>query len=199
MEQRDLVREIRNLTLAPYICKARALIGVPRRGGGNMFRHQMMTLTILLDYSEIDSVLVKAAAIHDIFEDADGLPGVNREEIIDMDPEGEAVYSLVMEVTRHIDKNGRKEPKSQYLRRVMETGSRRAKILKLADRISNLISLGYVHHRDFIEKTLSETRQYILPYSGEINPNMDRELRDLIANREYTYRLMEPERIAEAR
>ena len=31
----------------PYICKARALIGVPRKGGDNMFRHQMMTLTVL--------------------------------------------------------------------------------------------------------------------------------------------------------
>jgi (p)ppGpp synthase/HD superfamily hydrolase len=195
MEERDWVKEIRTIHLAPYICKARALIGVPRRGGGNMFRHQMMTLTILLDYLEIDSVLLKAAAIHDIFEDAEGMPGVNRDDIVFMDPEGEAVYSLVMEVTRHIDNSGRKEPKSEYLLRIMECGSRRAKILKLADRISNLISLGYVHNRDFIEKTLSETRQYILPYSRGINPDMDRELRDLIENREYTYRLMVPDGI----
>jgi (p)ppGpp synthase/HD superfamily hydrolase len=185
MEQRDWVKELRHITLAPYICKARALISVPRSGGGNMFRHQMMTLTVLLDYLEIDSVLLKAAAIHDIFEDADGLPGVSREEIISIDAEGTAVYDLVMEVTRRIDENGLKEPKSAYLRRVMESGNRRAKILKLADRISNLISLGYVHHKDFVEKILSETRKYILPYSNAINPDMDRELRDLILNREH--------------
>jgi (p)ppGpp synthase/HD superfamily hydrolase len=186
MEERDWVKDLMGIALAPYICKARALIGVPRRGGGNMFRHQMMALTVLLDYLEIDSVLLKAAVIHDIFEDAHDMPGVTREDIVNIDAEGESVYNLVMEVTRHIEKSGRKEPKSQYLTRIMESGSSRAKILKLADRISNLISLGYVHQRDFIERTLSDTREYILPYAKGINPDMDRELRDLISNRERT-------------
>lgn len=186
-----------NVALAPYICKARALIGVPRRGGGNMFRHQMMALTVLLDYLQIDSVLLKAAVIHDIFEDAHGMPGVSREDIVGIDAEGEEVYNLVMEVTRRIDKNGREEPKSQYLRRVMESGSNRAKILKLADRISNLISLGYVHNKDFVERTLSDTREYIIPYAKEVNADMDRELRDLIANRELRSLLIEPQHSVE--
>lgn len=196
MEQPDWVKDLLNIALAPYICRARALIGVPRRGGGNMFRHQMMALTVLLDYLQIDSVLLKAAVIHDIFEDAHDMPGVSREEIVDIDAEGEAVYNLVMEVTRRIDENGQEEPKSEYLRRVMEFGSNRAKILKLADRISNLISLGYVHNRDFVQRTLSETREHILPYAKAVNLDMDRELRDLIANREKQCRLIEPEQSA---
>ena len=66
---RDFEQSLRNLTLAPYIVKAMALIGVKRRGGSNMFRHQLSTLAILLDYKIIDPVLLKAAVIHDLFED----------------------------------------------------------------------------------------------------------------------------------
>jgi (p)ppGpp synthase/HD superfamily hydrolase len=189
--QPDWVRKLSRVKLAPYICKARALIGVPRKGGDNMFRHQMMTLTVLLDYLVIDSVLLKTAAIHDIAEDARGLPGLSRDEIVDLDAEGGQVYDLMMEITRRIDENGRKEPKSQFLRRVMETGSSRAKVLKLADRISNLISLGWVHDREFVEKILAETREHILPYAHEINADMDRELRDLISLREQSLHMID--------
>jgi GTP pyrophosphokinase len=191
--QSDWVKRLAGITLAPYICKARALISVPRIGGDNMFRHQMMTLTVLLDYLVIDSVLLKAAIIHDIAEDAQGMPGLSREEILNIDAEGEEVYDLMIEVTRRFDENGRKEPKSRYLRRIMESGSSRAKILKLADRISNLISLGWVHDRVFIDRILDETREYILPYAQAINADMDRELRDLIASRELNLRSFNPE------
>jgi GTP pyrophosphokinase len=180
----DWVNQLAGITLAPYICKARALIGIPRIGGDNMFRHQMMTLTVLLDYLVIDSVLLKSAIIHDIAEDASGMPGLSRKEILEIDADGEQVYELMMEVTRRLDENGEKEPKSRYLQRVMESGSRRAKILKLADRISNVISLGWVHDPVFVDKTLAETREYILPYANAINPDMYRELRDLISMRE---------------
>jgi GTP pyrophosphokinase len=182
--QPDWVKQLSRIKLAPYICKARALIGVPRIGGDNMFRHQMTTLTVLLDYLVIDSVLLKAAIIHDIAEDARGMPGLSREEILEIDAEGGQVYDLMIEVTRRVDENGRKEPKSRYLRRVMETGSGRARVLKLADRISNLISLGWVHDRVFVDRILGETREYILPYAHAINADMDRELRDLLSMRE---------------
>jgi (p)ppGpp synthase/HD superfamily hydrolase len=182
--QPDWVKQLSLIRLAPYICKARALIGVPRIGGDNMFRHQMMTLTVLLDYLVIDSVLLKAAIIHDIAEDAREMPGLSRDEIVNIDAEGEQVYDLMIEVTRRVDEHGKKEPKSRYLRRIMESGSSRAKVLKLADRISNLISLGWVHDRVFVERILAETREYILPHAQDINADMDRELRDLITSRE---------------
>src|SRR5688500_3717995 len=95
----DLEQSLRNLTLAPYIVKAMALIGIRRRGGSNMFRHQLSTMTILLDYKIIDPVLLKAAVIHDLFEDAPHMPGVTEEEIVRLDSDGPAVYALVMEVT----------------------------------------------------------------------------------------------------
>lgn len=192
--QPDWIQQLAQMTLAPYIGKARALIGVPRISGGNMFRHQMMTLTILLDYLVIDSVLLKTSIIHDIAEDALGMPGVSRADIAAIDSDGEQVYELVLEVSRKVDAQGEKEPKPQFLKRIMETGSQRAKVLKLADRISNMTSLGYVHDKAFVEKMLSETREYILPYSNAINTDMDRELRDLVLSRERNLRLLDVSR-----
>ena len=55
-----------------------ALIGVKRRSGSNMFRHQISTMGILLDYKITDPVLLKAAVIHDLFEDAPDHAGRHR-------------------------------------------------------------------------------------------------------------------------
>ena len=66
----DLEKSLGSITMAPYIVKAMALIGVKRRAGSNMFRHQISTMGILLDYKIIDPVLLKASVIHDLFEDA---------------------------------------------------------------------------------------------------------------------------------
>ena len=179
----DLEANLSRLTMAPYIVKAMALIGVRRRGGSNMFRHQLSTMAILLDYKIIDPVLLKAAVIHDLFEDARSLPGVSEQEIALIDSDGPAVVALVLEVTiRTVD--GTKEPKADYLLRVMTSGSRRAKVLKLADRISNLTALGFVHDVSFVERYLEETRSYILPYAQAVNSDMYRELSDLVANRQ---------------
>jgi GTP pyrophosphokinase len=152
-----------------------------------MFRHQMSTLAILLDYKHADPVLLKASVIHDLFEAADGLPGVTREAIEGIDADGPAVYALVQELTiRVVD--GVREPKAQYLARVMERGSQRAKGLKLADRISNLISLGFVNDRAFVERYLHETRAHILPHAAAVSPDMHRELTDLVESREEALR-----------
>ena len=168
--------------MAPYIVKAMALIGVRRRGGSNMFRHQISTMAILLDYKIVDSVLLKAAVIHDLFEDAPGMPGVSEGEIKQIDADGPAVYDLVMEVTVGVV-NGVKDPKSAYLERVMQSGSHRAKVLKLADRISNLTALGFVHDVGFVKKYVEETRTYILPFAEQVNPDMFKELSDLVVSR----------------
>jgi GTP pyrophosphokinase len=183
----DIEQSLRNLTLAPYMVKAMALIGVKRRGGSNMFRHQLSTFAILLDYKVLDPVLLKAAVIHDLFEDAATMPGVTRAEIEQIDADGPAVYALVMEVTIRTV-NGVREPKADYLRRLMTTGSPRAKLLKLADRISNLTALGFVHDAAFVRKYVDETRAHVLPYAEVVNENMFRELSDLTDNRETSLR-----------
>jgi GTP pyrophosphokinase len=179
----DPEKELGSITLAPYIFKAMALIGVSRKAGGNMFRHQLATMTILLDYKIIDPILLKASVIHDLFEDAADKPGVSREEIERIDRDGPAVYNLVMEVTRRVV-DGSRESKALYLRRIMERSSDRARILKLADRISNLYALGFVLEEEFVKKFIEETKEHILPYAEAINAHMYREMSDLIADRE---------------
>lgn len=186
-----LERALAGITLAPYIVKAMALIGVRRRAGSNMFRHQMSTLAILLDYKNTDPVLLKASVIHDLFEEAEGLPGVTREAIERIDADGPAVYALVQEMTiRVVD--GVREPKAEYLTRVVQSGSRRARTLKLADRISNLTALGFVTDRAFVERYLEETRRYILPHAAAISTDMHRELSDLVESREKAVRGWQP-------
>jgi len=151
------------------------LIGKARHAGGNMFRHQMDTLAILIDYGYIDSVLLKASVVHDTVED---IPDFDKNLIINADPEGEEVLNLVLEVTRRED-----EDKKQFLHRILDTGSQRAKVLKCADRISNMISLGYVTDPKFIERYCDETEYFLLPMALEIDYNMYQELIGLIMTR----------------
>jgi GTP pyrophosphokinase len=139
-------------------------------------------------------VLLKAAVIHDLFEDAPTSPGVSEHEIARIDSDGPAVVALVMEVTiRRVD--GAKEPKADYLLRIMTNGSHRARVLKLADRISNLTALGFVHDAAFVERYLEETRAWILPYAEAVNWDMYRELSDLVANRQRLLPLLRPDGI----
>jgi GTP pyrophosphokinase len=149
--------------------------------GGNQFRHALSTFAILLDYHYIDPVLLKASFIHDIFED---VKCVTPEEIINLDADGRMVYELVMEVTRR-----KEETKEEFLERVLKEGSEKAKILKCADRISNLTDLHTdIFDKHFIRSYLDETRKWVLPIAKEVNENMFLELKDLLRRRESHFR-----------
>ena len=68
----DRMLQLSNISFAPYIQLSTMLIGKQRRAGGNMFRHQVDTMGILIDYGYIDSVLLKASVVHDTVEDIEG-------------------------------------------------------------------------------------------------------------------------------
>ena len=163
---------ISGMHLAPYIQVATHLIGKSREGGGNMFRHQIDTMGILIDYGYIDSVLLKASLVHDVLED---IPDFNHNILLSIDSESHAVYNLILEVTR---RHG--ESKPDFLTRIIETGSFDAKTLKVADRISNMISLGFVNNLAFVERYIKETEQYLLPLAAQVNNYMHIELTDLV-------------------
>jgi GTP pyrophosphokinase len=182
---KNLEKLLSDMVLAPYIFHAMALIGKPRKAGSNMFRHQLETFSILLDYKYIRPVLLKAACIHDLIEE---YPDFNREVIRCTDADGPAVLQLVEEVSCRVIL-GKREPKNIFLTRIFMCGSQEAKVLKLADRISNLLSLGYVHDEAFVRNVLAETRACILPYAAQIDANMHRELSDLVADREDKLRM----------
>lgn len=172
---KEHVQQLKHIILAPYMQLSSGLIGKSRHAGGNMFRHQIDTLGILIDYGYIDSVLLKASLVHDTVED---IPNFDRNEILNADDDGKAVLDLVLEVTRRDD-----EDKTQFLHRIISTGSQKAKILKCADRISNMISLGFVTDPKFIERYCDETEYFLLPMALEIDFNMYHELIELIRTR----------------
>lgn len=174
MNQEEML-QLKGIYLAPYIQLATALIGKSRRAGGNMFRHQIDTMGILIDYGYLDGVLLKAAVIHDLIED---VPGYDVQKILSVDDDSQAVYELVLEVTKKEGQN-----KNDFLKRIMTEGSEKAKILKCADRISNMISLGFVTKEDFIARYCDETEFYILPTALAVDYNMYQELISLVITR----------------
>lgn len=165
------------LVLAPYIMKATALIGKKRNVGGNQFRHAFATLAILFDYKLFDDyVLLKAALIHDLLED---IPETDESELRKTDEQANQVVDLILEITRP-----KGMTKVNFLKRILEQGSRNAKLLKSADRISNLTDLHRDHYtRKKMCSYLDQTEKYILPMAQEVNNNMAIELTDLIAKR----------------
>ncbi len=167
--------QLKGIFLAPYMQLATQLIGKVRYAGGNMFRHQIDTMGILIDYGYIDSVLLKASVVHDCIED---IPEFDPQQIINVDEEGQKVLDLVLEVTK---KEG--EKKDDFLRRIIENGSEKAKILKCADRISNMISLGFVTDPAFIERYCNETEYFIFPIALEVDYTMYHELINLVITR----------------
>ena len=174
MTTEEMLR-LKSTFLAPYIQLATTLIGKTREGGGNMFRHQLDTMATLIDYGYIDPVLLKASVVHDLFED---VPDFNRNLLLSVDFESPAVYELVMEVTRYSG-----ETKADFLTRILESGSRQAKVLKVADRISNMISLGFVINYRFIGRYTEETVRYIYPIAAEVDRKMLSELESLVESR----------------
>jgi (p)ppGpp synthase/HD superfamily hydrolase len=167
--------QINGTYIAPYIQLATALIGKTRVGGGNMFRHQIDTMAILIDYGHIDSVLLKASIVHDVIED---IPEFNHNLLLSIDYESHEVYELVREVTRNNE-----ETKPDFLTRILKFGSNKAKILKVADRISNMISLGFVNDMEFVSRYTSETEQYLFPIAELVDKSMLKELQSLVESR----------------
>jgi GTP pyrophosphokinase len=166
-----------NMVTAPYVALATMLISKPRKSSGNQFRHQVETRTILIDYGHVNPVLHKGALTHDLIED---LEGFDINLLRNADSDGPAVYDLVMEVTRRAA-----ETKPDFLRRIYERGSWNAKLIKCADRISNMIALGLGLNteREFIERYCEETEKFILPIAGLVDPDMYTELTDLVISR----------------
>ena len=176
--------KLKNLVLAPYIIKATALIGKQRGVGGNQFRHAMATMAILLDYKLFDDyVLLKASVIHDLLED---VPETNEFEIRIIDGQADRVLELVKEVTRPEGMS-----KETYLKRILEQGSYNAKLLKCADRISNLTDLHRDTHSDQkITDYLDQTEKYVIPMAQQVNYDMLIELTDLVRRRRQLVKIM---------
>jgi GTP pyrophosphokinase len=126
--------------------------------------------------------MLKASLLHDFLED---LEEAKVDEIRIIDGDGDEVVDLVLEVTKR-----QGETKREYLQRVLEQGSEKAKILKCADRISNLTDLHLDTHTNFkISEYLDQTEEFVIPMAKQVNANMVIELSDLVAARRELCRL----------
>jgi len=165
------------MVIAPYLQKATALRGVKRYVGGNQFRHAFATLAILIDYHYMDAVLLKSSVIHDLIED---VKCTSYDEIRSIDIDGQQVLELVLEVTRR-----KPESKEEFLKRILVEGSDNAKVLKCADRISNLTDLHPdIFDKEYIKNMIGDTKKWVLPMAEKVNQDMLFELQDLIRRRE---------------
>ena len=94
---------------------------------------------------------------------------------------GEMAYIIEkgrVEVTR------RDETRPQYFSRLRDRGTKQAKLLKVADRISNLTDLhATVFDPAYVERYVAETEEYIYPMALEVDANMAKEVRDLMDRR----------------
>lgn len=166
----------------PYINVSKKLVSKKRHFAGNMFMHQMETFSILLNYNYQDKVLLKAALIHDIIED---IPNFDQSKILNLDSDSGDVLKLVKEVTKIEG-----ETKRDFLLRIMKEGSPEAKILKCADRISNMISMGYVTDPKFIDRYCEETEIYILPMAMTVDYRLFEENLNLCISRRKFFELI---------
>ena len=91
-----------------------------------------------------------------------------------------------MEVSRK-----KEESKGEFLERILKTGSNNAKILKCADRISNLTDLHTdIFDKKFVRRYIRETKEWVLPMAKEVNGNMLFELKDIIRRRELSMKFI---------
>jgi len=176
--------QLKDLTLAPYIQKAMALRNKRRKVGGNIYRHSMAVMFILMDYYhkdwETNPVMLKAAILHDLVEE---FQDYDLDELRQLDADGPAVLEIVLILTQR-----KGESKEAYLQRVLESGNETAYKIKVADRISNLTDMHIgMASKDWMKRQIDFTEKYIVPMAEIVNKDMVKEVKDLIRRRRSEY------------
>lgn len=139
----------------PYVVHPIRITAILRAAGFNEFEHEDLMI---------------AALFHDLIEDTD----TNLKEIENQF--GDKVSSIVAELTKPEGVKGRK--KDKWLEKFVNN-SKEAKIIKIADRIDNLMEIIDVWA---IEKQISYTDQakIILKSCGDANMKLAKKLDDII-------------------
>lgn len=144
--------------------------GQPRDGGERYFEHPKGVALILIDELQIyDSDMIIAALLHDIIEDSYILKPKEIEEIF-----GEKVRYLVDTLSKK--PNSTQEDKQAYLEGIAQA-STEVQIIKLADRLHNMRSIGSCT-LDKQRRNLEETRNFFLPLAWRINPYLAQALEE---------------------
>ncbi|MBY9007725.1 MAG: HD domain-containing protein [Candidatus Lokiarchaeota archaeon] len=122
--------------------------------------HPLRILTILrsVGFSEIkDNELMISALFHDLIEDTD----VKKKDIVILF--GDKIASIVKELSK--PKNQTKEI---YLKS-FKNASKKAKIIKMGDRIDNLLDMNISYWSDERKKKYAKEAKIILKHCGQAN------------------------------
>jgi (p)ppGpp synthase/HD superfamily hydrolase len=137
--------------------------------------HPIRITTILRanDFNEFDhEELMIAALFHDLIEDTD----IEIKEIEDRF--GSKIKDIVIELTKPEGAKGHK--KDKWLES-FSIKSKEAKIIKLADRIDNLMDVGDIWDAEK-QKSYADQAKIILKSCGDVNKQLANKLEDLIDN-----------------
>ncbi|PJF30919.1 MAG: (p)ppGpp synthetase [Candidatus Thermofonsia Clade 1 bacterium] len=194
--QPKLSPEERALVLRAYHYAAKAHEGVKRAGGEPYITHPVAVAQILADL-RLDAPTLAAALLHDVVEDVEGI------EIEDIERTfGAEVAQLVDGVTKlaklptNTDamKNGKAgDREAETLRKIFLSMNNdiRVVLIKLADRLHNMRTLGYMSPERQIKKA-QETLDIFAPLANRLGIwQMKWELEDL------SFRYLNPEKYRE--
>lgn len=165
------------LLFAAYKVAEMAHRGQERMGGAPYLDHPVAVAEILLEYEgEVSSEILAAALMHDVLEDT-SYPIQGMERIFP--PQ---VVSLVKELTNA--PRGEGQSKKDYFERIekkWEGYSPEARLIKCADRLHNLRSMGEAtwsegSKRFYAEKALKMLKAF--QFDGEYSPQVAKSLYD---------------------
>ncbi|MFN7208776.1 MAG: RelA/SpoT family protein [Aggregatilineales bacterium] len=194
--QPKLSPEERALVLRAYHYAAKAHEGVKRDGGEPYITHPVAVAQILADL-HLDAPTLAAALLHDVVEDVEGIGIEDIERIF-----GAEIAQLVDGVTKlqrlptstNAMKGGKAgDREAETLRKIFLSMNNdiRVVLIKLADRLHNMRTLGYVSPERQIKKA-RETLDIFAPLANRLGIwQMKWELEDL------SFRYLNPEKYRE--
>ncbi len=143
-----------------YKVAKEAFRGKVREGGERYFEHLRAVALILILYLRVrDANVIAAALLHDIMEDIDGWS----QELIAL-TFNQKVAELVFWVSKDDSElyGGDKEERNREYHRKLDIAVREAILIKLADRLHNVITL-WATDEDKQRRKVRETQDFYLP------------------------------------
>ncbi|MBI3633351.1 MAG: bifunctional (p)ppGpp synthetase/guanosine-3',5'-bis(diphosphate) 3'-pyrophosphohydrolase [Candidatus Vogelbacteria bacterium] len=139
----------------------RGFQGIFREGGDRYFEHPRFVVLILIIYLRVkDLSVILAGMLHDNSEDLPSYPIERVRENF-----GERVAELVQRLTkRPRSEFSSKEEQEKAYHALFATADRDFFLIKLADRLHNLLTLGACSEEKMRRK-VEETRLYYMPYA----------------------------------
>ena len=140
--------------------------GQTRAGGAAYSQHPIQVMETLRDLGITDEDVLVAALLHDVVEDTDHPLGTIRERF------GDRVATFVNEMTLHDSEYDGFEEKHRKLAEHARRMSPEAKLIKLSDRLSNLVDLHArpEKKRDRYAKATRTLLEALSPWPAEGDP-----------------------------